>query len=437
MRKRRGYVLIAATVSLPALMAFLGLATDVGYLQWQKIHAQMAADAAAQGAGLQLLDGNSTSNIVSEGQYDASLNGFTQGVSNTTVTVNTPPLSGTHAGNSSAVEVIIQRSLPTFFLSVIGSPTATVTSRAVTVLGNNGSAGCVFAMDASVSQAFNFQGSNTAYFSCGLQVASSSSSALYMGGTAVLEMKNNASVGVVGSADLTGQTKILNFNTGQPESVLQISAPADPLGYVQAPSTSGLTVISMSNKNYDMNSKPQNNTIQPGIYCGGLTIGNTNGVTFTMAAGTYYMAGGGLTINSLAVITGTGVTIYNTSGANSGVSGCTKSFAPVTISGQANVTLSAPTNNTNGLEGILIFQDRKITSASATTISGGATTQLNGAIYLLHSPLLYTGTTTSGGYQILVADTITINGNSNVYINSDYSSLQDGSPIRNAAILEE
>jgi hypothetical protein len=435
MRKRRGYVMIAATVFLPALMAFLGLATDVGYLQWQKIHAQMAADAAAQGAGLQLLDGNSTSSIISEGQYDASLNGFTQGASNTTVTVNSPPLSGTHVGDTSAVEVIIQRSLPTFFLSVIGSPTATVTSRAVTVLGNNGSAGCVFAMDASVSQAFNFQGSNTAYFSCGLQVASSSSTALYMGGTAVLEMKNNASVGVVGDADLAGQSKILNFNTGQSQSVLQISAPADPLGYVNPPSAPA--AVSMSNKNFDMNSPPTNNTIPSGTYCGGLTIGNTNGVPYQMS-GVYYMAGGGLTINSLAVITGTNVTIYNTSSANANVSGCSgKAFAPITISGQASVTLSAPTTNTNGLEGVLIFQDRRITSASATTISGSSTTQLNGAIYLLHSPLLYTGTNTSVGYQILVADTITINGNSNVYINSDYSSLQDGSPIRNAAILEE
>ncbi|HLI83790.1 MAG TPA: TadG family pilus assembly protein [Bryobacteraceae bacterium] len=429
--------MIAATVALPALMAFLGLATDVGYLEWQKVHARLAADAAAQGAGLQLLDGNGSSAVVSEGQYDASLNGFTQGVSNTTVTVNTPPLSGPHTGNTSAVEVIVQRLVPTFFMNIVGSPAATVTARAVTVLGDNGGAGCVFAMNATVSQAFNFQGSNTAYFGCGLEVASSSSSALYMGGTAVLEMKNNASVGVVGRANLAGQTKILNYNTGQPLAVQQISAPSDPLNYVQAPSPSG--TLHSSATNYDMNSKPPGNTIQPGIYCGGLTIGNTGGATFTMSKGLYYIAGGGLTINSQAIVTGTGVTIYNTSSANAGVSGCSgKSFAPITISGQANVTLSAPTNSSGpGIEGVLIFQDRKITSSSSTQINGGSTTQLNGAIYLLHSPLLYTGTNSSGGYQILVADTITINGNSNVTINSDYSSLQDGSPIHNAAILEE
>jgi Putative Flp pilus-assembly TadE/G-like len=425
MRKRRGYVMVATTVFLPALMAFLGLATDVGYLQWQKLHAQMAADASAQGAGLQLLDGNSTSSIVSEGQYDASLNGFAQGVSNTTVTVNTPPLSGPHAGNSSAVEVIIQRTLPTFFLSVIGSPTATVTSRAVTVLGNNGSAGCVFAMNASVSGAFTASAGTTNYFPCGIQVASSSGTALSLSGGAILYMKNNASVGVVGNWSLTGGSQIINFNTGNSESPLQISAPADPLGYVTAPSTSGLVVQSMSKVTYSSNT-----TMQPGIYCGGFQVSGS--ATVTMNKGVYYIAGGGFSFSGTSSVSGTGVTIFNTSGPNSGVTGCSTAFQPFSISGSAVVSLSAPTSNP--LEGILIFQDRKISSASNNTISGGSTVQLNGAIYLLHSPLQYTGNSTSG-YQILVADKVTISGSST--INADYSSLTDGSPIRNAAILEE
>jgi hypothetical protein len=116
------------------------------------------------------------------------------------------------------------------------------------------------------------------------------------------------------------------------------------------------------------------------------------------------------------------------------VTGCNQAFAPITINGQASVTLSAPTNNANGLEGILLFQDRRITSASTNTINGGASTLLNGALYMLHSPLSYSGNSVSG-YQILVCDTLSITGNSALH--SDFSSLQDGSPIRNAAILQE
>jgi hypothetical protein len=425
MRNRRGYVLVATTVFLPALVAFLGLAIDVGYLQWQKIHAQMAADAAAQGAGLQLLDGNGTSSAISEGQYDASLNGFTQGVFNTTVTVNTPPLSGPHAGNSSAAEVIVQRTIPTFFLSVIGQPTATVTSRAVTVLGNNGGAGCVFAMNSSASGAFSVSGNATNYYPCGIEVASSSSTALTLSGNVTLYMKNNASVGVVGNWTISGNSKIINYSTGQSLSPQNISAPADPLSYIQTPSTSGLTVQSMSRVSYTSNA-----SIQPGIYCGGISVsGNAN---VSLAKGTYYIAGGGFSFSGNSTVSGTGVTFFNTSGANSGVPGCNSSFQPFSISGTTVMNLSAPTSGS--LEGILFFQDRKITSSSTSSFSGNSSGSLNGAIYLLHSPLSYSGNS-STGYQILVADKITISGNSS--INADYSSLQDGSPIRNAAILEE
>ncbi len=188
----------------------------------------------------------------------------------------------------------------------------------------------------------------------------------------------------------------------------------------------------MSGANYDKNSKPPGNTIPPGVYCGGLRVGNTGSATFTMS-GVYVMAGGGFIFNSQARISGSGVTIYNTSGANSGVAGCNSAYQPFTMDGQATVSLNAPTSGP--LEGILIFQDRSITHSRDNKIVGGATTVINGAIYLPHSPIVYSGNNSSGGYQILVADTITISGDSQ--LNADYSSLADGSPIRQNAVLAE
>jgi Putative Flp pilus-assembly TadE/G-like len=430
MATERGYVLVATTVFATVLLAFLGLASDVGYLQWQKMRAQTAADAAAAGAGLQLLEGGGDANIVSEGQTDAGLNGFANGAASTTVTVNHPPLHGSQTGNKNAVEVIVQRTLPTYFMSVIGSPGATVTARAVTVLGNSGASGCVDTMNPSGSKAFQVTGSVTVDFYCGIQVASSSASAMFVGGTSIVY--DNKSVGAVGGVTLAGKGEILNY-LGQPVTPQKISAPIDPLSYVTAPSTAGLPVESMAAVTYDQSNIPLGNTIQPGIYCGGLRVGNTGGATFTMAPGVYYIAGGGFTFNSQAVITGTGVTIYNTSGPLSGVPGCNSAFTPFSINGQATVTLSAPTNGP--LEGMLFFQDRRINSSLANTINGGANTVLNGAIYLLHSPLQFAGNNAGSQYLIIDTDTLTITGNSTV--NADYSSLQDGSPILNAAVLAE
>jgi Putative Flp pilus-assembly TadE/G-like len=426
MPARRGYVIVASTIFVTVLLAFVGLATDVGYLQWQKIHAQTAADAAAQGAGLELLDGLANSSIVAEGQNDAALNGFTNGSSNTTVTVNYPPVHGPNAGNTSAVEVIVQRTVPTFFMSLIGSPTAALTARSVTVLGNNGGAGCVFIMDAVAAQAFSLSGGVIGDFHCPIDVASSSATALSVSGKAILY--DNANVGVVGGVSLSGGGAIENYQ-GQTITPISISAPADPLNYVAAPSTSGLVVRSMSPVNYSPGNKPTGNQMQPGIYCGGFSV--SGGLTTSMASGVYYVAGGGFSISGGSTVSGTGVTIYSTSGPKSGVPGCNTAFGAFSISA-ATATLSAPTSG--ALEGILIFQDRTISSGSNNTISGGASSQLNGAIYLLHSPLTYSGSA-NGGYQIMVVDKLSISGNA--VVNSDYSSLQNGSPIRNAAILTE
>ena len=430
MATERGYVMVATTVFSTVLLAFLGLATDVGYLQWQKMRAQTAADAAAAGAGLQLLQGGDNASVVNEGQADAGLNGFTNGASRTTVTVNHPPLQGTQAGNKNAVEVVVQRTVPTYFMSVIGSSGAAVTARAVTVLGNSGASGCVDTMNPSGSKAFQVTGSVTVDFYCGIQVASSSASAMFVGGTSIVY--DNKSVGVVGGVTLAGKGEILNY-FGQAVTPQKISAPIDPLSYVTAPSTAGLPLQSMAAVTYDKNNIPAGHTMEPGIYCGGFRVRDTGAATFTMAPGVYYIAGGGFTFNSQAKITGTGVTIYNTSGPLSGVAGCNSGFAPFSINGQATVTLNAPTSGP--LEGMLFFQDRKINSSLANTINGGANTVLNGSIYLLHSPLQFAGNNTGSQYLIMVTDTLTITGDSTV--NSDYSSLQDGSPILNAAVLAE
>jgi len=434
MRQRRGFALVATTLFAAVLVAFVGLAIDVGYLQWQKLRAQTAADAAANGAVLEVRKASSNTAITSAGQADASLNGFTNGANNTTVTINHPPLSGPQAGNVNAVEALVARTLPTFFMAIVGQMNATVGARAVSMLGGGAGGGCVYSLNPNVPRAFQIAGGNSTYLACGVLVSSSSSTAFHMEGSSKLYLKNNAAVSVFGGVDLTGQTRILNFTTGQNVTATKPSSPpADPLSAVAAPSAGGMTVRGNSHTYYDMNAKPSGNTIQPGVYCGGLQIGSTGGATFTMAPGVYVMAGGGFQMGSQGKVDATGVTIYNTSGPNSGVAGCNAAFAPFNLDGQANIHISAPTSGP--LEGIAFFQDRNITNATANQFVGGSSSLINGAIYLLHSPLVFSGNNSVGGYLILVADTITINGDSTV--NNDYSSLQDGSPIKSNAVLAE
>src|ERR1051326_7234058 len=140
--KRAGYILATGSVLSVLLFAFMGLAVDTGYFQWMKRRIQSAADAAAVGAirELQAKSGNQ----VTAGKADSSLNGFTDGTNNVTVTINVPPTSGTYAGNNNAAEAIVSQQVSTYFMGVLGLNTVTIKARAVGALGSG--TGCVYAL---------------------------------------------------------------------------------------------------------------------------------------------------------------------------------------------------------------------------------------------------------------------------------------------------
>ena len=211
---------------------------------------------------------------------------------------------------------------------------------------------CIYALDATAHRAFQIAGAPSVTSACSAVVESNATDAFEMEGSETFNLQNHSQVGVVGGWQLNGQTlrdTISNTNI-QP---VTITSPGDPFSAIVAPTTG--TIVRSSPTNYDMNNKPVNNTLSPGVYCGGLTVGNTNGVTFTFSAGAYIIAGGGFTLNSQAKVAGTGVTIYNTTSSGWGCSQ-TYNYNPITISGQVNATLSAPTSG--ALNGILFFGDR-------------------------------------------------------------------------------
>src|SRR5262249_4630083 len=110
----RGFTIIFYASMLFVILGFTGLAVDVSYFQWQKRWAQAAADAAVMGALREIELGNT--DLEYAGRLDAALNGFTNAVDGTTVTINHPPTSGQFAGDTGAVEAIVRRTRPTFFM---------------------------------------------------------------------------------------------------------------------------------------------------------------------------------------------------------------------------------------------------------------------------------------------------------------------------------
>jgi hypothetical protein len=367
--------------------------------------------------------------VVTAGQNDASLNGFTNGVNNTTVTINNPPVAGGYQGNTSAVEAIVSRTIPTFFMMMVGRNSVSVAARAVamTTSSSGSIGGVIFALDPAASRAFQIAGATSVTSAGSIIVDSSNSSAFEMEGSETLYMQNHSKVGVYGNWQLNGQTQVWDVASNAKTNPMTIaSRVADPLAAVPEP-TSG-TVVSGKPVSYDMNNKPANNTLQPGVYCGGLTVNNTNGATFKMAAGTYIMAGGGLRLQSQAIVDATaGVTVFNTAANASNMWGCssTYSYSPVSINGQATLTMNAPTSGP--LVGMAFFEDRSTTvtgsnpTANPNQVVGSSTVTVNGALYFHNTELQFSGANAVNGYMVIVADMLVVNGNSS--FGNNYSSL--------------
>ena len=399
--------MVLICLAIVTIMGLIGLVADVGSLQAQKQLMQTAADSAALAAGQELSYGDS----VAAGKADAASNGFTNGQNGIVVAINNPPLGGPNTGKSGYIEAIVTRPEPTFFLRVLGLTTITLSARAVSAVGNGPN--CIYVMDPSAPSAMNLNGNINIQSGCGLLVDSSSSTGLSVNGNITITAPT---IAVVGGYSSNGNVTL----TPQPKT--GILPAADPLAYVQPPSYGACSYNSFSlNGNYGTSGSPYQ--MNPGVYCGGISFNGNFYLKFN--PGTYVLAGGGMSVNGNATMTGTGVTFYNTAG--------TGGYKGIVLNGNVILTFSAPTSGT--LSGILFFQDRLIPgSAAGSTINGNSGSTIDGALYFPTTTLTYNGNSSINGYSIVVADKWIANGNST--LGNNYTSLANGSPIKGLVLSE-
>lgn len=401
----RGQVMLLICVGIFALMGMIAVVADFSFLQHQKNMMQTAADSAAMAGAEELNYGDE----VAAGKADASSNGYIDGQSSVTVAINNPPTSGPHASNTAYVEAIVSKPEPTYFLSTIGINTMTVSVRAVAYEGSGPN--CIYVMDPTASSALSGSGSASIQSGCGVMVDSSSSSAIVLSGSASVTA---SAIGVVGG--YTGGSSA-SFT---PTPKTGVIAASDPLAYVQAP-----TVGSCAHTNFSVSNGGSSSSyyqLYPGTYCGGITVSNG---FLQFNAGTYVLAGGGLTSKGGPVMNGSAVTFYNTTG--------TGGYQAITLTGGTTSNFSAPTSGP--LAGILFFQDRAIpSSAAGSTVSGNSTSTFDGALYFPTTTLTYSGNSSLNGYNIVIANKVALSGNS--VIGTNYSSLAGGSPIRGTILAE-
>jgi hypothetical protein len=404
---RGGFILVTLIVSLTIMVAFLGLAIDVSYLQYMKVRMQTAADAAALG-GARELAASGTANLTSAVQGDAATNGFANGTNHVTITVNNPPTSGYSTSDSTAVEVIITQTVPTVFMQVMAISSSTVRARSVARTAGGGGGTCFFALDPTMSNAFTVSNGVIVSSSCGIVVDSNSNTALTASGGARLSAP---------TISVVGRYTTSNGGTFSPAPTSGASAAANPFAALATPS-----VGACGNTGYSAGGGATV-TLNPGVYCNGINI--ANGATATFNPGTYIIKGGGMTIAGGSHVTGNGVMFYNTYGGG-------YSYAPFNFNNGTYETLTAPT--TGPYAGILMFQDPSVVGGGASNFAGGTNGILTGAIYLPTTALAFSNGATAA-YTIIVADSVSFTGG--VTINNNYASLPGGSPIKGSPALSE
>ena len=478
----RGSLIVITALLFPVLLAFLGLALDVGMIYDVKRRQQKAADAGAMGGGHELWRLNNTYGEVSRAaKDDTARNGFDNARGTTTVTV-TYPFNG-----NEQVEVVIEEQVPTYFARILGPEAVTVRSRAVSGLVGYGD-GCIFVMDPNARDAFKISGNADLRSECGVYINSDHPDAAgVQGGTSCLDVPE---IGLVGG---------MNYEGGSQECTSDyyglMARVADPLmNTLQPPNLNdGLTA-----RDAVSSSEGDVLTLDPGIYPD-ITI---TGGTVTLNPGLYVIdgglmpGGGNFTVNGGTVDGTSGVTFYltNTSGddsrwpviniAGNGQTPCpgddlcdggggggggfgslkTNAFDPVGTSAAANgtvaaqggppggggggggggeglVNLVAPSSaslTVEGITGMLFFYDRNAPLGPPTIsnkIVGDSCSTFEGGLYFPKTDLAFRGTSNSDSWQLVVANTMEVMGTTCAY-NSFEGTFAGMPPVRTVTLME-
>ncbi len=360
--RRRGAVIPLVAITLVVILGLAALSVDGGNLYRERRNTQIAADAAADAAAIELFANHETAGgLDTNGKARAAALALAaaHGYSGSNVTINTPPSAGAFAGKKGYVEVIITTNPPRFFSKVFHSDQLGVTSRAVAAGTFIATKASVLVLDPKKKNALKLKGKSTS---------------LTVGGDVIVNSKNKKAVEVNKKAQVKADHVIVTGGLGKSskrnidaEIQTGVAPTADPWESLPAP-PKGPTLDAADYKT--LVGKNETYTLNPGTYKE-LKFDKTDQVT--MKPGVYYVDGGGFELKGDATLNASGVMIYNTG----------KRGFKVTTKG--NVTISPPTSG--AYKGISLFQDP--TKKSKVEFSKQNHLDISGIVYAPRSEVKF------------------------------------------------
>lgn len=371
---------------VPLLIGVAGGGVDAASFLTHKNDLQQIADAAALAAANEAsLNGWSTDGVV------AAVNGFVQQHTGSNDGETVAAQVNVDSAQKQVEVTLAQDHSPYFVIGYfIGSPQIMVSSIALT---NNDANICVIGLETSDSATVSLE-TNAAITApkCAVYSNSLSTSGLVSTGNANLVSQLACS-----SGGFSGSAR--NYNFVAP--ITDCPAVTDPLVSRPPPTVGPCREQDAVYSHYIGN-------LQPGVYCGGLTIKASSDVT--LRPGIFIIKDGPLIIESSSVVEGKGVGLF--------FKGTNANF---TFASSSQVDLEAPISGP--MAGLVAYQDRSSPETDFVITSNKAR-KLLGTIYLPNGNLIVDANekvADGSAYTAIVAKRLRLSKGPNLVLNTDYN----------------
>lgn len=378
LRDRGGNALVVCAATLPLVIGAAAIGVDTIQVSLARRQLQRSADSAALAGAYAKHNSQNVATAVSHDlafNNDVPLNGA--------AVVENAPTTGTHAGNTRAVRVVLtaERSVP--FISFFMGETMTVTVEATAMSVYEGQY-CMVSLEETAVAGINIGGNATVNLGCGMITNSPAATAVSVGGSSTIIADPVAAVGGVPSAsNYASGTTLMPYSPQQDDPFADLPTPTVPSSGC---SNSALRVQSNDAPLTLGSSTP--GYVSEGVYCfrGGIDIKGTLTIPSLPSGTIVYLDGGQFDVGAQGVLNASGVTFILTSSTAATNPG---SIAQVSINGGATLNLTAP--DTGTYAGVIMYQDRRA-DFGTSNINGNSSTFFRGAFYFPNRELVFNGT---------------------------------------------
>ena len=389
----RGGIAVSFAMALPAVLAVVGLASDYAMMTKVRQDLQHAADAAAIAGAREIpLAMSNTKQVASAVRsYAAYQLTKDSAASDAKLAAGNLSMDIEVVDDFSAVNVTITEAWTPFFLHFLdaGVTPIKVTATARFVGRNNI---CVLGLDGKGPAVNLDQNSRLTGNNCGVFSNSTDSSGLLIDSGVTISAQIICSAGgasVSGSATVT------------PAPITDCPIVEDPLRNRAAPPVGSCDHNKLTLDNVTA-------TLNPGVYCSGLSVRGSSNVTLN--PGVYVMKDGGLNVSGTSSLAGEGVGFFITGKANS-----------TQFTAKTHIKLSAPKDGS--MAGLLLFEDRNLSAKLTHRITSDDARKLLGTIYLPVGSLLIDAqqpVADQSAYTAIVARSLQLRMGPNLVLNADY-----------------